>query len=85
MRRSSTAYPDWQNVVAKRIRQARIDAGLTPIELAWLIGRDVRVVYNYENARSLPSLSVLMDIGDVTKRSLDWLMGRKGAKNIQWP
>lgn len=56
--------PDWvlprRREIGARLRAARIDAGLTQLQLGHLIGRDHRTVHRWEYAERIPSLEDLL-------------------------
>ncbi|WP_430622555.1 helix-turn-helix domain-containing protein [Adlercreutzia faecimuris] len=59
----------------KRLRQARMDAGLTQQALADLIGVSLRNYQNYEQGSRNPPLDTLASIAATLRVSADYLLG----------
>jgi transcriptional regulator with XRE-family HTH domain len=61
--------PDWvitrRAVIGARLREARIHAGLTQLELGNRIGRDHRTIHRWEHATRIPNLEDLLLLADV--------------------
>ncbi|MFF3891415.1 helix-turn-helix transcriptional regulator [Streptomyces sp. NPDC001914] len=61
--------PDWvitrRAVIGSRLREARIHAGLTQVELGHRIGRDHRTIHRWEYAARIPNLEDLLLLADV--------------------
>lgn len=79
-----TYYNEWGEQIAKRIRKAREEAGLTVDELAWLIHRSKSTLRKYEYGEKVPSIDAIIEIAEETNVSIDWLVGRKGCKRKHW-
>jgi transcriptional regulator with XRE-family HTH domain len=60
--------PDWVHArrreIGARIRDARIHADLTQVQLGELIGRDHRTIHRWEYAFRIPGLDDLLLIAD---------------------
>lgn len=58
---------------AKRLKKARLQAGLTGPQLAAKVGLERSAVPQYETGRAYPSLTVVQKMAQVLAVSLDWL------------
>lgn len=71
--------PEWalarRRVIGERLRQARLDANLSQLELATRIGRDHRTIHRWEYATSDPSLTDLLLLADALDIPLRNLVG----------
>jgi transcriptional regulator with XRE-family HTH domain len=60
--------PDWVHArrreIGARIRDARLNANLTQLQLGELIGRDHRTIHRWEYAFRIPDLEDLLLIAD---------------------
>jgi transcriptional regulator with XRE-family HTH domain len=60
--------PDWVHArrreIGARIRDARLNANLTQLQLGELIGRDHRTIHRWEYALRIPDLEDLLLIAD---------------------
>jgi transcriptional regulator with XRE-family HTH domain len=60
--------PDWVHArrreIGARIRDARLNANLTQLQLGELIGRDHRTIHRWEYAQRIPDLEDLLLIAD---------------------
>jgi transcriptional regulator with XRE-family HTH domain len=60
--------PDWVHArrreIGARIRDARLNANLTQVQLGELIGRDHRTIHRWEYAQRIPDLQDLLLIAD---------------------
>jgi transcriptional regulator with XRE-family HTH domain len=60
--------PDWvlprRREIGARLRAARLDAGLTQMQLGERIGRDHRTIHRWEYAAREPGLTDLLLIAD---------------------
>lgn len=61
-----------RQMICQRVKQARVEAGLTQEELADLLNVGQRTVANYESVR-VP-WRYLAKIGEVTGRTQEWLL-----------
>lgn len=73
-----TDEPVWTGVGA-RIRQQRMELGLTQQELAHRTGVSKSMISQIENGRSYPSISTLYLIGSTLDACFDELMSGKPA------
>lgn len=64
-----------KNVFSERLKQARIDAGMTQAELAKESGLSCASISAYEKGGKTPSVSIAAAIARVLRVSLDWLVG----------
>lgn len=69
--------PAWR-VDGKRMRQARDEAGITQLDLAWLTDVSPRTISRIESGKhdGSPSLVDVGRIADVLQRDIRWLCGR---------
>ncbi|MFE6482382.1 helix-turn-helix transcriptional regulator [Streptomyces sp. NPDC057757] len=60
--------PDWvtarRREIGTRLREARLEAGLTQVQLGERIGRDHRTIHRWEYAQRIPSLEDLLVLAD---------------------
>ncbi|MFE2311689.1 helix-turn-helix transcriptional regulator [Streptomyces sp. NPDC059441] len=60
--------PDWVHArrreIGARIRDARLNASLTQVQLGELIGRDHRTIHRWEYAFRIPDLEDLLLLAD---------------------
>ena len=63
-----------RDIFAIRLRQARIEAGLTQTNLAEKLGITQGGYTNYENSRCEPSISMLKRLSRILNRSPNWLL-----------
>ena len=61
--------------ICTKIRELRIQKGLTQVELAQLLGISKSVVSSYENAVHLPPYDILIKISSLFGVSCDYLLG----------
>ena len=59
--------------LAKRLKNARLLAGLEQAELAKLIGASRNSISNYENGHTEPSVTTFVLWAEATSASLEWL------------
>ena len=64
-----------RNIFAIRLRQARMETGLTQTLLATKIGMTQSGYTNYENAIREPSITTLKKLARILGKSTDWLLG----------
>ena len=62
--------------ITQRLKKARLDAGLSQLELANKLGIPVRTYRSYEHGERALSTSMLLDICKVLNISSDYLLGR---------
>ena len=65
----------YKQTFAVRLREARLSAGLTQLQLAKQLGMTPNGYNPYENAKREPSLTTLVKISKILKKSTDWLLG----------
>ena len=70
-----------RDVLAKRLKQCRIEKGLTQNEVAIFCDIAEKTYQNYELKRREPKLEILLRIADFYQVSLDYLVGRTDTKN----
>lgn len=71
-----------RNIVAKRLKEARKNAGMTQEQVATAINTNRLTFSGYESGRYEQSIEVLCRIADVYNVSLDYLAGR--TDNPKW-
>ena len=59
----------------KRIKQARIEKGLTQRQLAEKVSVHPNAIGEYERGTVVPSFTIMARISEVLDVSLDWLAG----------
>ncbi|GGV76492.1 hypothetical protein GCM10010294_42850 [Streptomyces griseoloalbus] len=71
--------PDWvparRREIGARLRQARLAANLTQLQLGERIGRDHRTIHRWEYGQRVPSLDDLLLLADATGVPLRDLVG----------
>lgn len=65
----------------KKLKQARIDAGYTQIQISEIMNIPRSTLANWEIGRTHPDYESLGKLADFYEVSIDWLLGTKG-KNI---
>ena len=63
-------------IFAERIRDLRIERGLTQEEVGKIIGVKRYAVYSYEKGRACPEMKGLVALADYFDVSMDYLAGR---------
>ncbi len=69
-------------ILAKRLKQCRMEQGLTQREVAIYCDITEKTYQNYELMTREPKLDVLRRIADVYHVSLDYLVGRTDQKEL---
>lgn len=64
------------SIFAERIRELRIERGLTQEEVGKIIGVKRYAVYSYEKGRACPEMKGLVALADYFDVSMDYLAGR---------
>ncbi|WP_297872069.1 helix-turn-helix domain-containing protein [uncultured Oscillibacter sp.] len=64
-----------KEILAKRLRKCREDAGLTQIKVAIYCDITEKAYQNYELATHEPKVSILLRIAQFYKVSIDYLVG----------
>lgn len=67
-------------IFAERIRELRIESGLTQEALGEIIGVKRFAVYSYEKGRACPEMKNLVVLADYFDVSMDYLAGRTDKK-----
>lgn len=70
------------DILAKRLRQCRIDKKLSQIQVATYCNITEKAYQNYELMRREPKLEILLRIADLFDVSLDYLVGRTDIKQV---
>ena len=65
-----------QNILAQRLKECRKKCGYTQIQTAIYSDITEMAYGNYERAKQMPKLDILIRIADVYNVSLDYLVGR---------
>ena len=65
-----------REVLAKRLKECRVQKGLTQNEIAIICDITEKTYQNYELMRREPKLEILIRIADAFSVSLDYLVGR---------
>ncbi len=66
-----------QIVLGKRLKELRLERGLTQKELSLALGMNAVTYLHYEKGQREPSLSVLVDMAKYFEVSVDYLLGLK--------
>lgn len=66
-------------IIGRRLAELRCERGLSQEELAAQVGVSTRTVGNIEREKTMPDLSILIDLADLFEVSLDFLVGRSEA------
>jgi transcriptional regulator with XRE-family HTH domain len=74
MRRRREEREDLLDILPRRLREARIRAGLTQVEVADAAGVSEDVYARYERAERLPSIDMFRRLCRVVGCSADWLL-----------
>jgi len=64
------------SIFAERIRDLRMEHGLTQEEVGKIIGVKRYAVYSYEKGRACPEMKGLVALADYFEVSTDYLLGR---------
>ena len=67
-------------IFGKRLKEARLEAGLYMWQLARKIGVSKNTILHWELGHNLPKLDGLMLLADELNVSIDWLAGRTDKK-----
>lgn len=62
--------------LAQKLKQLRLQAGLTQEQLAAHIGVSSRTIKHWEHGTRMPSAVYLLALADRFHVSVDWLLGR---------
>jgi transcriptional regulator with XRE-family HTH domain len=74
------AKPSDLKLVGKRIAEARKKRGLNPNQLAQRAGVSRANLVRYEEGKNEPGAGRLLRIADILGVTVDWLLGRRGAR-----
>ncbi|MBS1474054.1 helix-turn-helix domain-containing protein [Massiliimalia massiliensis] len=72
-----------RDVLSKRLKECRIEQGLTQRQVAIYCDITENTYQNYELMTREPKLKVLIRIADVFHVSLDYLVGRTDNKQLK--
>ncbi len=64
-------------ILGKRLKELRLERGLTQKELSLALGLNAVTYLHYEKGQREPPLSVLADIAEYFDVSIDFLLGLK--------
>ncbi|MBR1528313.1 MAG: helix-turn-helix transcriptional regulator [Oscillospiraceae bacterium] len=67
---------------AKKLAQARKDAGYTQRQIANFLNLKQGTLASYETGRTQPDIETLGKLADFYEVSTDWLIGTKGTNRI---
>ena len=67
---------------AERIKELRLEHGLTQEQLGKIIGVKHFSVYSYEKGRACPEMKGLVALADYFEVSMDYLAGRTDKREI---
>ena len=73
-----------REILAQRLRDCRAKFGYTQIQAATYADITERAYANYELAKQMPKLDILIRIADVYKVSIDYLVGRTDEPNVNY-
>lgn len=69
-------------IFAERIRELRLERGLTQEEVGEIIGVKRYSVYSYEKGRACPEMKGLVALADYFDVSMDYLAGRTDRREV---
>lgn len=64
------------SIFSERLKELRLEKGLTQIELANMLGISQKSYSHWETQKTEPSFENLVKLADLLDVSLDWLFGR---------
>ena len=67
---------------AERIKELRLEHGLTQEQLGKIIGVKHFSIYSYEKGRACPEMKGLVALADYFEVSMDYLAGRTDRREI---
>ena len=67
---------------AERIKELRLESGMTQTDVGNIIGVKRHSVYTYEKGLNYPEVRCLIMLADYFKVSLDYLVGRSDKPEI---
>ena len=65
------------NIFPQRLKELRLEKGLTQTELANMLGISQKSYSHWETGKNEPNLENLIKLADLLEVSLDWLFGRE--------
>ena len=68
-------------MLSATLKEKRLDAGLTQVEVAKALGISSRAYQHYEMGSREPNIATLVRLADLFNVSLDSLIGREFPKN----
>lgn len=71
-----------RKILSQRLKQCRLERGVTQNEVAIYCDITEKAYQNYELMTREPKLEILIRIADYYKVSLDWLVGRTDEKSF---
>lgn len=69
-------------IFAERIKELRLEHGLTQEAVGEIIGVKRYAVYSYEKGRACPEMKSLIALADYFEVSMDYLAGRTDKKEV---
>lgn len=69
-------------IFAERIRELRLERGLTQEELGEIIGVKRFSIYSYEKGRACPEMKGLVALAEFFNVSIDYLAGRTEKREV---
>ena len=69
-------------IFAEKIRELRLEHGLTQDEVGKIIGVKRYSVYSYEKGRACPEMKNLVALADYFEVSMDYLAGRTDKREV---
>lgn len=69
-------------IFAERIRELRLERGLTQEEVGEIIGVKRYSVYSYEKGRACPEMKGLVALAEYFDVSMDYLAGRTDKREV---
>ena len=69
-------------IFAERIRELRLERGLTQEKVGEIIGVKRYAVYSYEKGRACPEMKSLVALAEYFDVSMDYLAGRTDKKEV---
>lgn len=69
-------------IFAERMKELRLERGLTQEEVGKIIGVKRYSVYSYEKGRACPEMKGLVALADYFEVSMDYLAGRTDKKEV---
>lgn len=70
-------------LVAKRVKEARLSMNLTMRDLANKLNTSSSAISNYENNKNLILSAFLIELSTISHYSLDYLLGRTNIKELK--